>query len=208
MRPSSVNGTTPRSPDAQGSDTDARPRVRTPSELTEQGRAFRDLLTGTTTPRELAELAARANAKPFQPVPTASDFDTHGPLTGNTLQDASDGSMMAAVHRLVEQGATPQAVAAASAPELTFAELVEKHVRRMLASERASGASGGELHIEMSDAVLPGMALSLRRTPAGWQLVASGRNLQSRDRLQEFGPALVERFERCALGRLEIALEA
>jgi hypothetical protein len=157
----------------------------------------------------LAELAAKGSAKPFQPLMTlTASRDELWRLTGDVRQDNPDAAMMATVHHIVEQGPTPQAVATASAPDLTFAELVEKHVRRVLASERASSTSGGEMCIELTDAVLPGMALSLRRTTAGWQLVASGKNPQARDTLQEFAPALVARFERCALGRLDISLEA
>lgn len=107
----------------------------------------------------------------------------------------------------VIDGATPaQVIAAAGAPDLTFAELVEKHVRRALASATDDGA-GGEMQIELSDAVLPGTALSLRRTPQGWQLLATSGNKQSRETFVRFAPALVARFAQCSLGRLQISFD-
>jgi len=218
---SSNNATTTSSSDNRVRDDDTstsstRQQPRSPEELREQGRAFRDLLagkggsSGTLTPRELADLAAKASgAKPFElPPAAASGRDEFWRLTGDARHDNPDAAVMATVHHVVEQGPTPQAVTTAGAPDMTFAELVEKHIRRALATERVASTSGGEVRIELTDAVLPGMALSLRRTTAGWQLVASGKNPQSRDTLQEFAPALVARFERSSLGKLDISLEA
>jgi hypothetical protein len=193
-------------PDKGDGATLERTPPRTPDELKQQGRAFRDLLTGKLTPRELADLAAKGSTRGLDPTTSAlPSRDEFWRLTGDARRDNPDASAMAAVHHLVEQGPTPQVAAAAAAPDLTFAELVEKHVRRALATERASSASSGEVRIELTDAVLPGMELSLRRTTAGWQLVASGKNLQSRDTLEEFAPALVARFQRADLGKLEIS---
>jgi hypothetical protein len=203
---SSSSGTASADPESA---TTAEPTApRTPAELKQQGRAFRDLLAGKLTPRELADLAAKGSAKPFDPATAGPSRDEFWRLSNDVRRDDPDGAAMASIRHVIDQGPTPQAVAAASAPDLTFAELVEKHIRRALASERTSGASSGEMHIELTDAVLPGMALSLRRTTSGWQLVASGKNPQSRDTLEEFAPALVARFERAALGKLEISLDA
>jgi hypothetical protein len=204
---SSSNASSADGADKNDGATAERAPPRTPAELKQQGRAFRDLLAGTLTPRELADLAAKGSAKATSPVPVAASRDEFWRLTGDARRDNPDASGMAAVHHSVEQGPTPQVAAAAAAPDLTFAELVEKHVRRALASERTSSGSSGEVRIELTDAALPGMALSLSRTTSGWQLVASGRNPQSRDTLEEFAPALVARFERAALGKLEISLD-
>ncbi len=204
---SSGTASADKSADKENPTTSELTPPRTPAELKQQGRAFRDLLAGKLTPRELADLAAKGSAKPFDPATAAPSRDEFWRLSNDARRNDPDGAAMASLRHVVDQGPTPQAVATASAPDLTFAELVEKHVRRALASERASSTSSGEVRIDLTDAVLPGMALSLRRTTSGWQLVASGKNPQARDTLEEFAPALVARFERAALGTLEISLD-
>jgi hypothetical protein len=83
-------------------------------------------------------------------------------------------------------------------------QLIEIHVRRTLLSMSADGTGTDEVRIELSDAVLPGTSLALRRLPGGWQLSAVADNSQSLQRLTRFAPALVKRFAAASLGSLEI----
>lgn len=97
-----------------------------------------------------------------------------------------------------------QATAAAADPEPTFAELVERHVRRMLAAQATSRQENGEVRLELTDAVLPQTQLSLRRGSDGWQLLAVTGDRGSLERLERFAPALVGRFANASLGSLEV----
>jgi hypothetical protein len=96
--------------------------------------------------------------------------------------------------------------AANAAPDPSLAELIEKHVRRVLASAQPRGADG-EVRIELSDAVFPGTALSLKRTVSGWELTATADNRQSLDKLKSYAPELIERFAQASLGKLQVALD-
>jgi hypothetical protein len=99
----------------------------------------------------------------------------------------------------------PQAVAASADPDLTFAELIARHVRRALATTRSTARSGGgEVRIELTDIVLPETTLSLRHSAQGWHLLGVTGNRQSLERLDRFAPALVRRFAAASLGQLEV----
>lgn len=121
-------------------------------------------------------------------------------------RDELDVSSQLPAQHVIDSAPQPSGIAAPGAPDLTYAELVEKHVRRALASATDDGA-GGELQIELSDVALPGTALSLRRTSAGWQLLAISANKQSRETFARFAPTLVARFAQCSLGRLQVSCE-
>jgi hypothetical protein len=97
-----------------------------------------------------------------------------------------------------------QAPAATADPEPTFAELVERHVRRSLATRATSRQESDEVRLEMTDAVLPETQLSLRRSPDGWHLLAVTGDRGSLERLEQFAPALVKRFANASLGSLEV----
>ena len=101
----------------------------------------------------------------------------------------------------------PQAVAAAPDPDLAFAELLERHVRRTLATNSIARPDGDEVRIELTDVVLPDTALSLRRSSQGWSLLAVSGNRDSLERLDRFAPALVQRFAAASLGDLEIVTQ-
>ena len=101
----------------------------------------------------------------------------------------------------------PQAAAAAPDPDLTFAELLERHVRRTLATNAIARPDGDEVRIELTDVVLPDTALSLRRSSQGWSLLAVSGNRDSLERLDRFAPALVQRFAAASLGDLEIVTQ-
>jgi hypothetical protein len=98
----------------------------------------------------------------------------------------------------------PQAVAAAPDPDLTFAELIERHVRRTLATRSTAPPGGDEVRIELTDVALPETALSLRRSSQGWCLLAVTGNRESLERLDRFAPALVQRFAAASLGEIKV----
>jgi hypothetical protein len=98
-------------------------------------------------------------------------------------------------------------VAIAPDPDLAFAELIERHVRRTLMARSSARSSGGEVRIELTDVVLPDTALSLRRSPQGWSLLAVTGNRESLERLDRFAPALVQRFAAASLGELEVVTQ-
>ncbi len=98
----------------------------------------------------------------------------------------------------------PQTATPVADPSLSLAALIEIHVRRTLLSMSADGTGTEEVRIDLSDAVLPGMSLALRRRAGGWQLSAVADNSQSLERLTRFAPALVKRFAAASLGSLEI----
>jgi len=154
--------------------------VRSQADLREEGDFFRDLMSGTLPARQLLDRAHARN---------------------------SGAAAMLSVEHVIAQGPAAQTGTVAAAPDMTLAELVEKHIRRMLASKPTAGAPGGEVRIELSDVVLPETALSLRRTADGWQLVASSQNRNSREALTRFAPALVARFAQSSLGRLQVMVE-
>jgi hypothetical protein len=92
-------------------------------------------------------------------------------------------------------------------PGPSFAELMERHVRSTLLSVNKGGTSTAEVRLELSDAVLPGVSLALRRVPGGWQMAAVSDNRQSLQRLTRFAPVLVKRFAAASLGSLEIVTD-
>ena len=174
---------------------DTRSRV----DVQQQSRQFRSLMGTPLTGRQLADLTARNGLRGSRNEFPALSYDPRFRYP--------DGSAPQSMLPVFNQ--EPQAPAVAtSGPDPTFAELVEKHVRRALASQEVARTSPGEeVRIELSDAVLPGTAVTLRRTSGGWQLWAKTDNRQSLERLNQFAPALVERFARASLGRLDISLE-
>lgn len=176
----------------------------------QQGKLFRSLLAGPDSEERRPELLVRGGTVPAGD----QDDDDNGESNSGGLGDGLnrgnvDIAAQLLAQRLLEAGPQLQAnPAAAAAPDPTFAELMVKHIRRALVSADAADDSGGEVRLEMSDAVLPGTVLSLRRTEDGWQLHAVTANAESRQALTRFAPTLVERFAQGSLGRLSISLDA
>jgi len=109
---------------------------------------------------------------------------------------------------VISSTSDPRAVAAAPDPDLTFAELIARHVRRALTISRSTARSGSdELRIELTDLVLPETTLSLRRNAQGWYLLGVTSNRESLERLDRFVPALVQRFAAASLGQLEVVTQ-
>jgi hypothetical protein len=176
----------------------------------QQGKLFRTLLAGPDSEERRPELLVRGGSVPAR----AEDDDDGGESNYGGLGDGLhrgnvDIAAQLLAQRLLEAGPLLQGTpAAAAAPDPTFAELMVKHIRRALVSADAADDSGGEVRLEMSDAVLPGTVLSLRRTEEGWQLHAVTANAQSRQTLSRFAPTLIERFAQGSLGQLRISLDA
>jgi hypothetical protein len=209
------------------SSTQSSSQASDPADVRQQALLFRSLMDAPITVRQLAELAAGnadvelvergAGTHLDQWTPDQWTADRWTPADGrNGFQDLADRShpsavdvsaMLQAQHQ-IDQGPGCQPAAPAGAPEPSIAELIEKHVRRALASVEARSSTNGEVRIELSDAVFPGTALSLQRTAEGWQLTATADNRQSLDKLSHFAPALVERFARASLGHLRVSLES
>ncbi|MDB6157345.1 MAG: hypothetical protein JWO04_1051 [Gammaproteobacteria bacterium] len=188
-----VNGTANRN-DAPSSGSDSSTRsgsqASDPADVRQQALLFRSLMDAPVTIRQLADLTARKD------------------LAEHPRPSAVDVSAMLQAQRVIDQGPGFQPAAPAGAPDPSIAELIEKQVRRALASVQARSSTNDEVRIELSDAVFPGTALSLQRTPEGWQLTATADNRQSLDKLNHFAPALVERFARASLGHLRVSLES
>jgi hypothetical protein len=148
------------------------------------------------------------------PVPEGSDLRDLGVLFRSLLEtprkarewaDATGGDMPQAS---MGAGHVSQAVVATAtgAPDPAVAQLMEWHIRRILASAGTERAAD-EIRIELSDAVFPGAALTLKRTADGWHLAATADNRHSLDELNRFFPQLVERFAAASLGRLQVTLD-
>jgi len=176
----------------------------------QQGKLFRSLMAGPDSEERRPELAVRGGSVPAREQDDdESGANDYGALGDGLHRGNVDIAAQLLAQRLLEAGPQLQGTpAAAAAPDPTFAELMVKHIRRALVSADAADDSGGEIHLEMSDAVLPGTVLSLRRTDDGWQLHAVTANAESRETLTRFAPTLVERFAQGSLGQLRISLEA
>jgi hypothetical protein len=186
--------------------TPGTPDLEQQGRLDRQSQLFRDLMAGRMTAWQLAELASRGGSAAVIP-PVLQSSDQQPGFADDPRHTNVDVAALMAAEKRVDAGPPAHTIAATASPDRAFAELIEKHVRRVLASREARGSHGGEVRIELSDAVLPGTALLLKRTSAGWQLSATSENRQSLDMLEQFAPALVERFARASLGRLEVSLD-
>jgi hypothetical protein len=147
------------------------------------------------------------------PVPEGKDLRELGVLFRSLLDsprkarewaDATGGMQQASMG--AEHLSQPAASTPAGASDPAVAQLMEWHIRRILASA-GSDRAADEIRIELSDAVFPGTALTLKRTPDGWHLAVTADNRHSLDELNRFAPALVERFAQASLGRLQVTLD-
>jgi hypothetical protein len=185
-----ISGTPSSSTPAQGTTTGTEGPSPEGPDLREQGMLFRSLLESPLTARQWA------------------DFSSYRSLEDLSRDQGGDASALLQGQSLIDPGPGFQPAAAAAAPggpDPAIAELIERHIRRALASVDPE-SQDGEIRIELSDAVFPGTALSLKRTADGWQLTATADNRQSLDELNQFAPDLVERFEKASLGRLHVTL--
>jgi hypothetical protein len=170
--------------------------------LEQQAELFRALLSNPLPAREWSSWSNSYNpatddsALARGSVPHLTDPSVH-----NNVDVAS---LLSPSQPVSSTASAAQAPAAAADPEPTFAELIERHVRRTLATRATGRHESDEVRLELTDAVLPDTSLSLRRSSAGWQLTAVTGDRGSLERLEQFTPALVERFANASLGSLEV----
>lgn len=100
--------------------------------------------------------------------------------------------------------AAPMPTAPSPVNTEAFADLIQRHVRQMAASDSAQREGDGQVLLRMSDATLPGTDLLLSRTADGWRLQADSRSRSSYDAIRQAAPELARRFADSNLGRLEI----
>lgn len=167
----------------------------------EQEKALRDLLQ-----RQL-DAAGKVTALPPR--------DGEGDSGGDTSSDhggQSDGQALATAgaqawqqaQQIVLHGADQAAPAAQAALAPALAELIERHVKRLLVPDARSAAQSREIMITLKDGVLPGTELWLSRTDKGWKLRADTHSPDAYRQLLDGAPQLIERFARSRLGELEI----
>ena len=170
---------------------------------------------GSSLPPTQGTTPTPALASADIPAPTASDLREQGALFRSLLEaprkarewaDATSGGMQQQASIGAGHVSQPSVSTPTGAPDPAVAQLMEWHIRRILASA-GSDRAADEIRIELSDAVFPGTALTLKRTPDGWHLAATADNRHSLDELNRFAPALVERFAQASLGRLQVTLD-
>ena len=140
--------------------------------LEQQAQLFRALLSNPLPAREWANWSDAYNpatddsALARGSVPHLNDSGVH-----NNVDVAS---LLAPSQPPSSTASAAQAPAAAADPEPTFAELIERHVRRTLATRATGRHENDEVRLELTDAVLPDTSLSLRRSCAGFDAGTPG----------------------------------
>ena len=86
-----------------------------------------------------------------------------------------------------------------------LADLIEKHVRRMLVSDDAAhGGRDARVLLRLGDGVLAGTDLVLTRGEQGWLLHADVGNERQAEAMRESAPDLARRFAESGLGTVTI----
>jgi hypothetical protein len=102
------------------------------------------------------------------------------------------------------------AAASTNAPPQTgasneLADLIEKHVRRMLVSDDAAhGGRDARVMLRLGEGVLAGTDLVLTRGEQGWLLHADVGNERQAEAMRESAPDLARRFAASGLGAVTI----
>lgn len=167
----------------------------------EQERALRELLQ-----RQLDASAGKGAALP----PRDGERDGQdgssdgGQSDGQGLASAGALAWQQAQQVVMHHAAEQPAAAAQATLAPALAELIERHVKRLLVPESQSSAQAREVMITLKDGVLPGTELWLSRTDNGWKLRADTHTPEAYRQLLESAPQLVERFASKRLGELEI----
>lgn len=141
-------------------------------------------------------------------LPKGAGFSSPDDMPGSGLGLASPESITLSalmaqqtMHSIIQ---APQQVAEIAAPQVALADLLERHVRRMLASESASSQGDASIRLSMSDNTLPATELTLERHSEGWRLIANVGSRDSFDMVNSFAPELIKRFAERQLGELQI----
>lgn len=123
--------------------------------------------------------------------------------TSSNSQTPADASAMWQAQMALRDG-TPAPAAPPPPNPQAFAELIQRHVQQLAASDSALKDSDGQVLLRMSDATLPGTDLLLSRTSDGWLLRADVRSRDSYDAIRQAAPELTRRFAASNLGELSI----
>ncbi len=179
-------------PAERGEDKERRQRQASAEEVD----AFRLMLDARRHREGLPEL-------PRQAAPAMVDDAGSGLATAPSPESITLSALMAQ-QTLQSISLAPQQVAEIAAPQVALADLLERHVRRMLASEGASNQGDGSIRLSMSDSTLPATELTLERHSEGWRLIANTGSRDAFDMVNSFAPELIKRFAERQLGELQI----
>jgi hypothetical protein len=125
----------------------------------------------------------------------------------NVDSKSAETMAIAQAGRLAELPASiaPGSPAPAASQSGELAELIEKHVRRMLVSEDAShGGRDGRVILSLADGALAGADLVLSRGESGWTLHAGALDARQAETMKRCAPDLVKRFAASGLGTISI----
>lgn len=179
-------------PAERGEDKERRQRQVSSEEID----SFRLMLDARRHRDGLPELSGRA-------APAMPDDAGSGLASAPSPESITLGALMAQ-QTLQSISQAPQQVAEVAAPQVALADLLERHVRRMLASEGASNQGDGSIRLSMSDSTLPATELTLERHSEGWRLIANTGSRDAFDMVNSFAPELIKRFAERHLGELQI----
>jgi len=128
--------------------------------------------------------------------------------SGRQSSSRQDGTLdmasMFQAQMALRSDAPPMPTAPTPVNTQAFADLIQRHVRQMAASDSATREGDGQVLLRMSDATLPGTDLLLSRTADGWRLQADSRSRSSYDAIRQAAPELARRFSQNNLGHLEV----
>jgi hypothetical protein len=166
----------------------------------EDAKRFRSLLDAgrqqASPQAEVTDITAPASSLDEQMKFMQKDADT--PLPADVSSMLQTQRVLLEAPASVVQNAPPQ-------PNAQLADLIEKHVKRMLVSEGASrGGRDAQVVLQLSDGLLSGTQLSLSRSGQGWRLQADASSSRSFDAIRDCAPELARRFAARGLGTIEI----
>lgn len=121
---------------------------------------------------------------------------------------SAEAAAIAQAGRAAAATAAPSASTPLPNPSAGLADLIEKHVRRMLVSESASSdGRDARVVLSMGDGALAGTDLVLTRSEEGWMLHADVADEAQAETLKRCAPDLVRRFAEQGLGVIDVEAE-
>jgi hypothetical protein len=168
-------------------------------------------------PKEDVERFREAFAKAERPPAEAKPRPDDSPFAAEPLKkhesrfDSQSAEALAIAHagRLAEIAPGIAATTTNAPPQTSasneLADLIEKHVRRMLVSDDAAhGGRDARVMLRIGDGVLAGADLVLTRGEQGWLLHADVGNERQAEAMRESAPDLARRFAASGLGAVTI----
>lgn len=119
-------------------------------------------------------------------------------------QPPADASAAWQAQMALRDGSMPPPAVPTPVNTQAFAELIQRHVQQLAASDGALRDGDGQVLLRMADATLPGTDLLLSRSGDGWLLRADVRSRDSFDAIRQAAPELSRRFADSNLGALSI----